>query len=903
MRDKATFPAWGEPGTPVLPAAVRECAAHLRHAPLLQALRVDPAAGADAVFEEPLDEPVDPVAVGNAVRHLMNRGGLASAPAMGGAGVLLRRVEPDQFEDLLPLIGWRQRTFNIVHRTCTRESITVYELLTRATFSDLFALRGLGVLTLLDLLGGAENALVQVAEAQNYPAPGSASEGVVTQQRAERARPPAWGEAGSAVLPAVLVGWSSVAPAEVAAVLRALGLPEGTAPGGVFERPADEPFQVSRLGAALWDVIATGLDKELAMGCAAPALEGLDAAQFWVAVSPLLRTRTRNVALREFGEKGVLAFLQTASVTDVMSLRQFGVVSFFDLLVAAEGAAATAADAAATDGADRADVRATTRAEPLQLPECPPWADAVTADDPRFSPLLDGASSLADLFENARPRELIRLRRSVEDAETILRQLDGLPLEQEAASVVRAALRTHADKWLEALGERYGLTGGEGVTLDHVGKALGVTRERVRQVQSRADQLLPRSPVHAPAVDQALELLDWTLPCTGEELAAALAAGGLTSLGRWTASGFRAAVAVTGRAVDIAERDGMIGRTEQLQAAAAVTAAARAVSNAHGIASAATVTRRLAGSKNGPVPQGTVDALLRADPALHWIDTGWFWTDHPQNRNRLVNTSLRILAVNSPQTLDDMLGGVERDFAFRASNPQYADLAAPAAEQLVAFYASHPAFRLLDDGRIESAEPVDVSMLGEEKQALVAVLRAQPYQAMDRLSLQAACDEIGMKRATVTVWTTYAECLKRFGHNVWGLRGADVPPEVVEQLQTQARIARRAVDRTKLVGTTPSGRPWTARRITPSFLYSGVMAFDWGKPELAYRTLAAVDMVDGEPAGQLRFEDNFNWGYSVFLGRHKAQAGQVLRVLADPDADTCYLELGGEELLGEPFDA
>ncbi len=174
---------------------------------------------------------------------------------------------------------------------------------------------------------------------------------------------------------------------------------------------------------------------------------------------------------------------------------------------------------------------------------------------------------------------------------------------------------------------------------------------------------------------------------------------------------------------------------------------------------------------------------------------------------------------------------------------------------------------------------------------------------MDRLSLQAACDDIGMKRATVTVWTTYAECLKRFGHNVWGLRGADVPPEVIEQLQAQARAARRAVDRTKLVGTTPSGRPWTARRITPSFVYSGVMTCDWGKPQLAYRTLAAVDMLDGEATGSLRFEDNFNWGYSVFLGRHNAQPGQVLRVLADPDNGTCYLEIGGDELLGEPFDA
>ncbi len=246
---------------------------------------------------------------------------------------------------------------------------------------------------------------------------------------------------------------------------------------------------------------------------------------------------------------------------------------------------------------------------------------------------------------------------------------------------------------------------------------------------------------------------------------------------------------------------------------------------------------------------------------------------------------------------------IERDFAFRAANPKYADLAAPTPARLVAFYASHPAFRPLGDGRIEATHAVDVDLLGEEKQALVAVLRGQPHQAMDRLSLLAACDEIGMRRATVTVWTTYAECLKRFGHNVWGLRGSDVPTEVVEELQAQARAARRAVDRTKIVGVTPSGRPWTARRITPSFVYSGVMTFDWGKAALAHRTLAALYIDDGEPVGSLRFLDNFNWGYNTFLNRHRAQVGDVIRVLADPDNDVCYLEIGGDELLGEPFDA
>lgn len=897
MSDTARFPAWGEPGTPVLPAAVRERAADTGlHGPLLKAFGICPGAGPEAVFTKPFDKSVNLFLFSSGLRRLLSRG-LGTAAAMGSTRELLRLVDPDAFEGLVPQIGWRLRTFNAVRRACTSESISVHELLMSFTIAELLELPGLGILTLFDLLMGVENALVQVLHPGAHPALGRSQTPGPEREAARRTPPRAWGEQGSPVLPAVLIDWSSVAPDKTDALLQALGLPEGTPACAKFQHAVDEPLQAARLGAALLDLVASGAGSEPAMGSAAPVLQALDPATFSSIIEPLVRTRTRNVIRREFGDHGLLEFLLTASVDNVLSLRHFGVVSFLDLLVAAEAAVAVAASS------DESPYSGTADAQPLQLPERPPWEGAVTADDPRFLPLLRGVASLGELFEDAVPRKVIQLRRTVEDAEHRLRGLDGLTLEEEAASVLQAALGTNADKWLEALGSRYGLTGADPLTLDTIGQTMGVSRERVRQIQSKAQAHLPSAPVHAPAVHQALELLDWALPCSAEDLTAALAAAGLTSLPCWTAGAFQAAVGLTGRTVDIGERDGLLGRADQLRAAALVSGAARAVSNAHGIASVASVTRRLARGADEPVPHDTVVAALRADAFVHWIDEHSFWTDHAAGRNRLVNTSLRILAVISPQTLDDLLEGIERDFAFRAADPQYADLAAPAPAQLAAFYVSHPAFRPLPDGRIETTDPIDVDSLGEEKQALVAVLRGQPHQAMDRLSLLAACDEIGMKRATVTVWTTYAECLKRFGHNVWGLRGADVPAEVVAELQEKALAARRAVDRTKIVGVTPSGRPWTARRITPSFLYSGVMAFDWGKDALAHRTLAAVDIDDGQPAGSLRFADNFNWGYNVFLNRHNAQVGDVLRVLADPDNDICYLEIGGDELLGEPFDA
>src|SRR3954470_22991466 len=151
MSDPTSFPAWGEPGTPVLPAAVRERAADVMlHGPLLAALNIDPSGGPDARFTKPLDEPVDSAVLGGALRSALNRG-LGEGAAMGSAGGLLRLVHPDDFEGLVPRIGWRRSTENAVRTACVNESLTVYELLMTFTISGLLELPGLGAVALFDL--------------------------------------------------------------------------------------------------------------------------------------------------------------------------------------------------------------------------------------------------------------------------------------------------------------------------------------------------------------------------------------------------------------------------------------------------------------------------------------------------------------------------------------------------------------------------------------------------------------------------------------------------------------------------------------------------------------------------------------------------------------------------------
>lgn len=628
----------------------------------------------------------------------------------------------------------------------------------------------------------------------------------------------------------------------------------------------------------------------------------------WEAVVDGLPTRLRNTLLRAGrSHEGVRSFLAQATDAELADLRQFGNESKAILLNALAGLPSAQSptrtrESAQTPAGDHplfAEERVPVFSEPPLEPVANP--EQFRGDDPRFAGIIKPYVDLADAEIFVADKASLR---TVYDSIRLRCAELATPLiEGEALRLLAAAAQLPEDHpRLVALGGRFGITGQSLLTLDEAGQLLGVTRERVRQLQQAVKRKLPLGPVWAPALDQALQLLDVVVPCSAKDLNAALAEAGLTEI-EWTAESLVAVAALSGRELTLAEQDGLVGSEEDLAGLKGALSTARRVSDRNGAASYEQVVEELSAGRSATTVE-LVRAVLVGHPDVTELEEGWFWTRHGKGRNRLVNNSLRILAVFQPQTLEDMVGGIERNYTWRNSTggaDRKIALEVPPVNVLASFYASHPEF-VISDGIVSSAAEIDPEILGPEKLTLVSVLRDQPWCAMSRNDLIAACAAEGMRTSTVQVFLTYAECIKNVGHNIWALRGVAVPPAAVEEMQQSARSGARAFDKRAASGTTAGGRPWLAQRISPGVLYSGVLSGRWTRHLPEDGQLSLIDGVDGDKVGTLKRSGDLMHGFARLLRKHQPRVGDAMRVTLYMEDGYSVVEIGGDELLEEPED-
>lgn len=475
--------------------------------------------------------------------------------------------------------------------------------------------------------------------------------------------------------------------------------------------------------------------------------------------------------------------------------------------------------------------------------------------------------------------------------------MTGRTLEDEvethlAASYSAAFGKDPTPEWLEAIGMRVG-TRGPLATLDEAGQFVGVTRERVRQVVAKIAPYMRGADV--PGIREIAETLVVRSPVP-EPIGRRLARTGRTRT-TLTGEGFLNILGMIGTSPEdlvgtgLVCVDGWLVEESEVPVMRSISMARKHTST-YGMTTVEEIRQALATAEN-PLDPADIRRVLRAELCVKWAGD-WLWVDKDldsPHSNRLVNTARSILSVNSPQSVASIHEGAHRLWKFRKL-----DILAPAAAMRVFFEVS-PYFVVQGD-LVRAVEPLDYhEVLGGVTSAMVDVLKSTPHQVMDRRTLHETCTEAGLKASTVGIWTTFAEWMENIAPNVWGLRGSNPNPAVVEEIRAAARARLKQEPRRRRFEWATDGTLQITADITASAFSSGTLTFDAAfHPPVAGRTFTLVS--DGVAIGTIKVGDEhlWSWGWGRVFWRDGVKAGDVVRANINLLDGTGQVVTGGHEL-------
>lgn len=621
------------------------------------------------------------------------------------------------------------------------------------------------------------------------------------------------------------------------------------------------------------------------------------------------KTRTRN-CLDRAGLLDNIPGLASVTFADLIDIPSMGANSVLDF--------ATTAEIAIEEcevSVDQTHLLATR--ELLSQAQSAEWLEFVTNEDPRFSSCFDvrtSGTSLQELMDDflsqvplatleaafASPRlkrALDQLEATVRMAAEVIAQIDEMSLDDALRDYV-SRLSNISDGRLDALLARLGMSGAAPTTLQTAADMTSVTRERVRQLQSKIETRRPSHPVYMPKLDIALRELITLAPVDGAKAAAHLQQLGL-SKHPLDAKGVIAASTFCGREPSLdctPSPEGyqilVEGLTEHVSK---IAFTARKQTYAYGASNVAEVAATLA-EEGSDLDEDIVLGVLKGATSAAFLNEDWFWMpDGKPGRNRLINVTRKILSVVSPIDVAVVREGVRRVYRVRGLP------VVPPRDVLLSFYADCPEFEVKEQ-LVGLVHPLDYSdVLGPTERILVDVLRSSASGVLDRASFLEGCSRRGMNPNTFSVYSSYSPVVEHVGTDIWALRGVAVSPAAVEALRNanaERPRTRRAVD----YGWTDSGNLWVASRLPPT--ESLVLPIPTAiRPYLADSRFTAL-AEDGSRAGTVAANaDGASWGYGPYLRRRGADVGDILRVEFDlPDA-VARLSLETDEvLIGETYD-
>jgi len=642
----------------------------------------------------------------------------------------------------------------------------------------------------------------------------------------------------------------------------------------------------------------------------------------------LLETRTRRCLSRQ-GLDDHLEELGDRTFGEILSIPAFGTRCLVDLLAAIESLqqAGLRMSNDRVPAESRSDELTAAAARLADLAE----SRSACHDDRRFARLMRAvdvgahtASELADrlLARRQDPPDPAYVAEQVRELCHRIQAMAEQPMEQELIDIFAPA---PGERNAQILIGYYGWDDGCPHTLTEIGERFGITRERVRQVCAKFTKK-PRgvSTIPAPALDRALALVAARLPCSAARLEAELIDARLTSVGM-SIEALAAGAKLLGRAVHfkVVKIEGEKGASpdrakpgrsresaadrpatlpsdnrlviapDQLDVVLATVDLAKKEIYFHGLSTVEQIARRISAAGQGKgakskqpmtaVPSSlhelTRQTLMRMD-GFSWLDeaTGWF---------RLLGTDKHGL----PKAIDKMLAvagtvtAAQLGTALGRNRRLWKE--PPPEKVLLAFCRQTRGVRVEGD-RIISVPPRDwkKSLRGVEAK-LVAVLQAHG-PVMERGAMEDLCVERGMNRFSFHAFISWSPVIAQYGHNLYGLLGAEVTPQQLDKLRAERRAqrpSRRVLDRH---GWTDDGKVWLSYRLSKAASTYAVITVPAALKKVVHGRFELL-APDGRAIGTLATKDGRAWGLGAFLRKQSARIGDHIILTLDLEKRTAVV--------------
>jgi hypothetical protein len=236
---------------------------------------------------------------------------------------------------------------------------------------------------------------------------------------------------------------------------------------------------------------------------------------------------------------------------------------------------------------------------------------------------------------------------------------------------LREVLGTGRDALIAA--RHYGFDGRGGESLQTVGDAVGLTRERVRQIVTETSERLRIGPRVLRALDRTIAFVAGRMPAAAGLVEAEMRSEGLTS-GLFRLEGVINAAELLGRrlpfSITKAKRGDRLVHAPNSRSVDTIAHIARRVAAHWGMATLSDVAAKVRKVESGECDRNIVARVLACQRAFHLLDqsAGWFWlSDNP--RNPVLLRIRKILSVTNPICVSQLRDGITRDYRMGQFSP------------------------------------------------------------------------------------------------------------------------------------------------------------------------------------------------------------------------------------------